>query len=121
MLDVDHLPAAVLGFHAQQAAEKLLKALLIEVGVAPPYIHDLDALVLLVNAHDQVVPAPTTLLWSELSPFGVRHRYGDLPPATALDPADLRAAVDGLQKHVEARVQALAALKQPPPSGRRKP
>jgi HEPN domain-containing protein len=39
-------------FHCQQAAEKLLKALLVASGINPPRTHDLEALVALLS------PAP---------------------------------------------------------------
>lgn len=46
------VPDDLLGFHAQQALEKLLKAALAHAGVAPPRIHDLgELLALLGDAH----------------------------------------------------------------------
>lgn len=42
----DHdVPDDVIGFHAQQAVEKLLKAALANAGVPPPRVHDLGRLV----------------------------------------------------------------------------
>jgi HEPN domain-containing protein len=43
------IPWDVVCFHAQQAAEKLFKALLIKQGIDPPRTHDLTALLELVR------------------------------------------------------------------------
>jgi len=44
-------------FDAQQAAEKALKALLIQREVVFPYVHDLARLVTLLEAAGQAIPA----------------------------------------------------------------
>jgi hypothetical protein len=55
---LDHpLPPAILGFHAQQACEKLLKALLTEAGCEYPRTHNLAVLEQLVELDDQPLPA----------------------------------------------------------------
>lgn len=64
----------VIAFHAQQTAEKYLKALLLQAGEDPPPIHSLGALL------DRVVTRYPELesLREEvesLSPFAVRFRY----------------------------------------------
>jgi HEPN domain len=43
------VPDDLIGFHAQQALEKLLKAALAHAGVAPPRIHDLGELLALLG------------------------------------------------------------------------
>lgn len=43
LADDPDVPDDLIGFHAQQALEKLLKAALAHAGVAPPRIHDLGA------------------------------------------------------------------------------
>ncbi|MBM3268922.1 MAG: HEPN domain-containing protein [Candidatus Sericytochromatia bacterium] len=45
----DEVMLEALSFHAQQAAEKALKAVLVKVGVAFPFTHDLAVLVGLVS------------------------------------------------------------------------
>lgn len=45
LADDPDVPDDLIGFHAQQALEKLLKAALAHAGVAPPRIHDLGELV----------------------------------------------------------------------------
>ena len=111
VLDAGGLAPAILGFHAQQAAEKLLKALLNEAGAAYPRTHDLVALADLVHVHDpQALPA-LPVAWPDLNGFAVLYRYDEVPTAEAPDVAQLRATVDSLRVHVEARVRALAAAR----------
>jgi HEPN domain len=43
------VPDDLIGFHAQQALEKLFKAALAHAGVAPPRIHDLGELLALLG------------------------------------------------------------------------
>jgi HEPN domain-containing protein len=51
------LAPAILGFHAQQACEKLLKALLTEAGCEYPRPPNLAVLKQLAERHDQALPA----------------------------------------------------------------
>jgi len=61
-------------FHCQQAAEKYLKALLQEIGVAVPRTHDLDNLVLLAMAHDPTLRS-LRLRLRTLTRYAVEYRY----------------------------------------------
>ena len=70
-------------FHAQQAAEKSLKALLVARQVEFPKTHDIERLVELV-ARDDGVLAEALADAAELTPFGVEYRYpGEYAPVTA--------------------------------------
>ena len=65
----------VLGFHAQQAVEKLLKAVLARAGVVFRRTHDLAEL--LDVLHDAGLPDPPHAeRLDELNPFAVEARYG---------------------------------------------
>lgn len=67
-------PRWVLGFHAQQAAEKAIKAVLSAQGVEYPAIHDLRRLLaLLRDARIPVPPEPERLV--ALTPFSAMFRY----------------------------------------------
>jgi HEPN domain-containing protein len=75
-------------FHSQQAAEKYLKASLVEAGVAFPRTHDLESLL------DLCLPAHQS--WERLRPdlqsltsMGVEVRY----PGTSADAEDARDAL----------------------------
>jgi HEPN domain-containing protein len=67
-----------LGFHAQQAAEKLIKALLALGGHEYPRTHDLGVLLDLLAAVDVFIPE-ALLTVENLTPFGTVFRYDDLP------------------------------------------
>ena len=67
-------PEAMFGFHAQQAAEKLLKAALFLAGAVPPRTHNLTQLLELAEAGGpQLPPGSEMLRW--LTPYAVLYRY----------------------------------------------
>lgn len=77
-----HLPARLACFHAQQAAEKALKAALATAGTRIPRTHDLVALLMLspVDVRTELAVVDLTML----DPWAVDARYpGDIPDATA--------------------------------------
>jgi HEPN domain-containing protein len=74
---------SILGFHAQQAVEKALKAVLFRHGVLVPRTHHIDQL--LDALADAGVPAPPHAdTIDTLNPYAVQARYGTLHTA-ALD------------------------------------
>jgi len=74
----------IIGFHCQQAAEKLLKALLSEAGVDFPRTHNLRLLMDLLI--DTGVALPESLADIDLlTPYGTLFRYEDLPCEVVLD------------------------------------
>ena len=77
MLDVGAVTDAIVGFHAQQAVEKALKAVLAVYGVEFPFTHDLAGLAELCEAEGALLP-PSLSDIDRLTPFGVRLRYGAL-------------------------------------------
>ena len=87
-------------FHAQQAVEKSLKALLAMKDVEHPWRHDLGELLALVRARYPDLDLPAEQLM-ELSPYAVEARYDE---AWSPDAAEARRALD-----VAERVCALAA------------
>ncbi len=64
----------VIGFHAQQAIEKCLKAVLVSNGVEFRRVHDLELLLELLDDH-RIAPPPDTAAIQELNPFAVLLRY----------------------------------------------
>lgn len=69
----------IVGFHAQQAVEKALKAVLSAHRVEFRRTHDL--FVLLDLLQDHAVPHPPHADWlDELNPYAVEARYGALTP-----------------------------------------
>jgi hypothetical protein len=69
---------AIVGFHAQQAAEKLLKAILARRRVDYPFTHDLERLLEVVDVAVGVSP-PGADSVAALTPWAVQFRYGDAP------------------------------------------
>jgi HEPN domain-containing protein len=61
-------------FHAQQAAEKAIKALLIDHGIEFPYIHDIAGLLTLLERAGQDLPK-TIREGEKLTRFAVFTRY----------------------------------------------
>lgn len=67
-------PEAMVGFHAQQAAEKLLKAALFLAKAVPPRTHNLTQLLELAEASGLQLPEGCEMLrW--LTPYAVLYRY----------------------------------------------
>jgi HEPN domain-containing protein len=101
LADDPDVPDDVIGFHTQQAVEKLLKAALACAGIAPPRIHDLGELIALLDDVDLPPPASATEARA-LVPWAVEFRYDDilderLDRVVAKDTVTkIRAWVDGL-------------------------
>jgi HEPN domain-containing protein len=93
LIAVDALVAAsdvpwdIVVFHAQQAAEKFLKALLVSHDILPPKTHDLTKLLTLCVAH-----APGLASFVDdcvfLSPLAVLSRYPGDEPESAREDAE---------------------------------
>lgn len=86
----------IIGFHAQQCVEKLLKAALASRGIDFPFTHDLETLRRLLDEQGLIVPVdPMTL--ARLTSFSVRQRYGELDE----EPVD-RIEVLAVAEHIAA-------------------
>ena len=84
-----------IGFHAQQAVEKALKAVLASRQAPGPRTHDLAYLVELLDTHGVEVPAAIAEPeW--LSPWAVTTRYDDLD-----DTLDRHAAIDAAESAID--------------------
>lgn len=96
---------AIVGFHLQQAAEKLLKAMLAEAGADVRKTHNLDVLMEMCGAAGHPVPAKYRPV-AEPNAFAVEFRY-DLPANAASVPLDRSASrvlVGSLRSWVETQV-----------------
>jgi HEPN domain-containing protein len=72
-------------FHAQQAAEKYLKTLLVWHQIEFPKTHDIEALLKLAGEVDDAIPKMLRDAVT-LTPYGVEYRYpGDYPEVTRGD------------------------------------
>lgn len=73
-------PDWILGFHAQQAVEKALKAVLSAGNIEYPRTHNLQFLVDLLDGHGIATPPRADQL-ARLTPFGATLRYDPTPLA----------------------------------------
>jgi HEPN domain-containing protein len=78
LLDDDAIHDETLGYHAQQAAVKLIKALLSLHGHDYPRSHNIGLLLDLLASHGIPLPERFEALQT-LTPFGTMFRYDDLP------------------------------------------
>ncbi len=99
MVGDEKAPVEVFGFHAQQATEKLIKALLASNGVAFTRTHRLGELVDLATDNRIDLPERIEFL-VDLTPYAVEFRY-DVAPGESYDELD--------KKDVLAQVLALQA------------
>jgi len=100
------VPVRVLGFHAQQAVEKLLKALIASHGSTFAWTHELESLQVELTALGETLPVvPFPLL--SLQPYAVVFRYAAAPVLLASDTDDIRRTVDVILAHVKGRIDAL--------------
>jgi hypothetical protein len=108
------IPDSILGFHAQQAVEKLIKALLSALSLPFELTHNLGRLQTALEAAGESLPA-TPLSLSELNDFAVVYRYELLFQVAAPDRANLAETVRLIREHIVARITALSAAPEPPP------
>ena len=106
LLDDYDIADEVWGFHAQQAAEKLLKSLLSSHSIRFRKTHDVAELMDLLI--DLGIPLPDTLTEIRiLTPFAVEYRYDDIcfEDDESLDRVDVREIIMDLRKWVEKNLQ----------------
>jgi len=101
------LPETIVGFHAQQAVEKLIKALLSQLNIPFEKTHDLARLTKLLNAAGEPLP-PTPMPLGDLNDFAVFYRYDLLFQFAAPDREDVRSTVRLIREHVLARIATLS-------------
>jgi HEPN domain-containing protein len=89
----------VIGFHAQQAVEKSLKAWLTHKGIDYPRSHSLETMLGLLNAQGLGLP-PHLDDVSQLTPFATVFRYEDMPFSVSFDRPAAMILVRGILAHV---------------------
>jgi len=101
----DAVSDEVVGFHCQQAAEKMLKALLSDLGAVFRKTHDLKVLMVLLVGSGAPLPQEFETL-DRLTPFGTTHRYDDYVPTEPLKRIETRAMLRSLRSWVEDCIQS---------------
>jgi HEPN domain-containing protein len=104
------MPAWTLGFHAQQAVEKALKAVLADYGVEYPRTHSLALLLDLIQKQDATLP-PDAFDLPRLTPFGVLLRYDEEPDESEQLAFDRRWALECVRRTLEWAEKLLAERK----------
>jgi HEPN domain-containing protein len=101
----------IIGFHAQQAIEKLLKAVLAAAGIRYRYTHDLLELVDLLRDHSLPMPREMEQV-QRLTPFAAALRYDDLPdePEEPFDREWAIACVEAVRAWVDAYIESRKRL-----------
>lgn len=95
----------IFGFHAQQAAEKSMKARLASLGVEYPKRHDLMVFINLLADAGEDVTGMSELV--DLNPFGVQYRYESLPDDDdVIDRTDLLRQIEELFTRIETLLQS---------------
>lgn len=94
---------SIFGFHAQQAVEKLLKALLSVHAVRFQQTHDLHELLTLLEIAGENFPTDL-LRVDELTPFAVQWRYDFFTVPASFDRVLARALVASVRAFVEPQV-----------------
>ncbi|HET7044934.1 MAG TPA: HEPN domain-containing protein [Gaiellaceae bacterium] len=94
--ELDDVPDEIVGFHGQQAAEKLLKAVLAAHVIDFPRTHSIRFLVDLLDDHGLAPPSDLHRV-TELYPFGVQLRYEAPLDEEPLDRAATRELLDRLR------------------------
>lgn len=91
-------------FLAQQAAEKAVKALLIDRGIDFPYVHDLGRLLFLLDKEEESVPEAIRAA-AELTLYASATRYpGVMRPVTAEEYAEATEIAEAVVRWVEQRL-----------------
>jgi HEPN domain-containing protein len=106
----------LVGFHAQQAAEKALKALLVRYAIRFDRTHDLGALLALA---EPVAPGIAQALHQaeELTVHAVGSRYpGQEPPLDRQEAKDRLGVAKDIVSHVRARLEPYLDAGRPPRS-----
>ena len=93
---------AIVGFHAQQAVEKAIKAVLSSAGIAFRSTHDIAEL-LDILTDSGLPPPPQAETLDELNPYAVEARYG-LVPISGLDRQKVGITIGQLLAWAEMRI-----------------
>ena len=99
------VPVWIVGFHAQQAVEKSLKAVLSASRIEYPHTHNLTMLIELLRKHDLDLPEDVSEM-ARLTPFGAALRYDEMSPEEnlSLDKEWVKSCVSKIIAWAESRL-----------------
>jgi HEPN domain-containing protein len=105
VMDVDTVADEVFGFHCQQAAEKMIKALLSDAGMPFQKTHNIAALMETLAGAGMPLPDSFEEL-ETFTPFGALYRYEDLDSAFRVDRQRARTTLRLLRVWVEEQMES---------------
>ena len=108
VLHAEEVPDGPFGFHAQQAVEKLFKALLAQKQILFDRTHDVTKLATQLADASETLPVTPTH-FSELNQFAVVYRYDSIPLLEIPDRPATIETVRILREHITARIAALTS------------
>ena len=100
VLESECVSGEIIGFHCQQAAEKILKALLSDLGATFHKTHDLGALMNSLARVGPPLPEEFENL-DNLTPFSAVYRYDDYDGTEPINRLETRAKLRSLRALVE--------------------
>ncbi len=106
LVDDPASPEEIIGFHAQQAVEKMLKAVLALRGIPYRKTHNLFEIIDLLSAHDIHLPEAIDGV-EVLTPFAAEFRYDEfLPdPESTLDRSAVLRYIDATRAWAESQLE----------------
>jgi hypothetical protein len=113
LLDDPAIDDETLGYHDQQAAEKLIKALLALNEHDYPRSHNIGLLLDLLASHGIPLPERMDALQA-LTPFGTVFRYDDLPLEDTPDRHTWPPLLHDLQAYVTTAIEANGMTREEP-------
>ncbi len=103
---LEGIPESAFGFHAQQTAEKLIKALINELGVRYPRTHEIQILSAELEKLGEILPStPYPLV--DLGDYARALRYEDGILTAPLPRADVIASIRIMKAYVLRRIAEL--------------
>jgi hypothetical protein len=102
-IQIEEVPDGPFGFHAQQAIEKLIKALLSQLSIPFDHTHNISKLAQQVDEAGEKLPAVSVAL-ADLNKFAVIYRYDSIPSLEIPDRPAIIATVRLIREHVVARI-----------------
>jgi HEPN domain-containing protein len=104
VLNITEVSDEIFGFHAQQAIEKILKAVLTICDIRVGKVHDLRRLIDDCANAGQTIPSTLTKI-ELLTPYGVVGRYEDVPFKHPFTRGELQELIRQLRSWAEERVR----------------
>jgi len=106
LLNTNEIFPDIICFHAQQAAEKYLKAYLVFLELEFPKTHALEDLVLLASSKDSMSRNLFTIA-CELSPYAVEVRYPDSPSPSYEDAHEALHTAETIRNYILGKIKLI--------------